>query len=654
MSEWLVIAALLLAGASGAWAWLPRRWAQAAERLWVASMLAAGACGLAAGARALASAGPAGDLALSWSVPAGQLAIRLDALSALFVVQISLIASLGAVFGLEYWTQREHPENAWRLRASYGVVTAGMLLLVVARNAVLFLVGWELMALAAFLALTAEHEKPEVRSAGYVYLLATRLGTLALYAMFAVLFAASGSLDFDAWPAALTPAKADAAFALALLGFGIKAGIVPLHVWLPSAHASAPSHVSALLSGVLIKMGVYGLARFGSMLTAPPLWWGEALLALGAVSSVFGVALALGQHDLKRLLAYHSVENVGIICLGLGVALLGRATGQAELAVLGMAGALLHTFNHGLFKALLFFCAGSVLHATGTRQIDRLGGLRGRMPATALFFVVGAVAICGLPPLNGLISELLVYSGLLRAATSERPALWLPGAVAAPALALVGGLAVACFTKVFGAVFLGTPRSRDGDGAHDPGRAMLLPMGTLALCCAAIGLAAPLVAPALDGALRVWADAPLVSVRELAPLGTIALANLALAALCAALGAWLATRVRDAPRATTWDCGVAVPVPRAQYTASSFADSLVRLLGWVLRPVAEAPVLSRPFPSEASFHSHVPDTVLDRAVLPAAAVATRALSWLRPIQQGSVHLYLLYIVATVVALLVWR
>jgi hydrogenase-4 component B len=626
----------------------------AAERSWAAAMGVASACGLGAGISALLGGGAGSAFELPWSVPGGRLSIRVDALSALFVVQISLIAALGAVFGLEYWAQRDHPQNARRLRASFGVLTAGMLLLVVARNAVLFLIGWELMALAAFLAVTTEHEQPEVRSAGYLYLLATRLGTLALYAMFALLFAASGTLDFDGWRGALASSRADAVFALALVGFGLKAGIVPLHVWLPSAHASAPSHVSALMSGVLIKMGIYGLVRISSLCAAPPLWWGEALLALGAVSSVFGVALALGQHDLKRLLAYHSVENIGIICLGLGVALLGRAIGREELMVLGMAGALLHTFNHGLFKALLFFCAGSVVHAAGTREIDRLGGLRERMPATALFFLVGAVAICGLPPLNGLISELLVYLGLFHAATREPLPLWLGGGFAAPALALVGGLALACFTKVFGAVFLGAPRSRAGAAAHDPGAAMLLPMAALALCCAAIGLAAPLLAPALDAALRVWSGAPRVSVAEVAPLRAVALANFALAAACIALGSWLAARVRGAPRVSTWDCGAAMPTPRAQYTASSFADALVRLLGWILRPVRETPVLGRPFPRDAHFQSHLPDTVLDRAVLPSAAAATRVLAWLRPIQQGSVHLYLLYIVATVVVLLVWR
>jgi len=654
VSELLAVAALVLASASGAVGFLPRRLGAAADRLWAATMVAGGACGLASGLCTLVS-GAARDLELPWSVPAGRLVIRVDALSAVFVVQISLIAALGAIYAIGYWAEREHASNARRLRAAYGVMTGGMLLLVVARNAVLFLIGWELMALAAFLAVTTEHEKPEVRSAGMLYLLATRLGTLALYAMFGVLFAASGTLDFAGWTGTLEPADADAVFALALLGFGLKAGIVPLHVWLPSAHASAPSHVSALMSGVLIKMGIYGIARITSLSPQPPPWWGEALLVLGAISGVLGVGLALGQHDLKRLLAYHSVENIGIICLGLGTALLGRSSGSEAMVVLGMAGALLHTWNHGLFKALLFLSAGSVLHVTGTRAIDRLGGLHRGMPRTALAFLIGAVAICGLPPLNGLISELLVYLGLFRAATAGPSALWLAGALGAPTLALVGGLAIACFAKVFGAVFLGNARSYDVAAAHEAGQSMLAPMAVLALACAAIGLGAPLVAPALDSALASWTgNSHLVPLTELAPLHEVALANLALVAACAALGAWLSARARSAPTAPTWDCGYAAPAPRAQYTASSFADSLVRLLGWILRPVREEPVLARPFPAGSRFHSHLPDTVLDRAVLPSAALASRTFAWFRPIQQGSVHVYLFYILATVVALLVWR
>jgi hydrogenase-4 component B len=650
MSEWLVVAAIVLAGTSGVAGLLGAR-GKTGERIAALAMLAAGGCGLVAGFAALVRGGELGLLQAAWPVPGGRFALQVDPLSALFVVQISLIAPLGSLYGLGYWSQHEHPGNGARLRVFYGFVVAGMLLLVAARNAALFLVGWEVMALAAFFAITVEDGKPAVREAGYLYLVATRFGSLCLFAMFGLLFAASGTLEFEGWSRAMGSRLADGVFALALLGFGLKAGIMPLHVWLPGAHANAPSHVSALLSGVLIKMGIYGIARITSLCVLPPAWWGHALVVLGVASAVLGVAFALGQHDLKRLLAYHSIENIGIICIGLGVALLGRSLGRADLVALGLAGALLHTWNHGLFKALLFLSAGSILHATGTRELDRLGGLARRMPGTAAAFLVGAVAICGLPPLNGLVSELLVYLGLFRLVTGDAGRAWLAGALAAPALALVGALAIACFVKAFGTVFLGTPRTGATAAAHEASPTMLAPMGVLAACCFAIGLGAPLVAPLLGPAVASWGGAPLV---ELAPLTNVALANASILAACAVLGGWLAVRTRGAARVVgTWDCGYAAPGPRMQYSSSSFADTLVRLFAWALRPEATELRLREAFPPSASFRSHVPDTVLDRALLPCVRAADRVLGWLRPLQRGSVHLYLLYVVATVVALLLW-
>jgi len=370
---------------------------------------------------------------------------------------------------------------------------------------------------------------------------------------------------------------------------------------------------------------------------------------------VLGVGFAIAQHDLKRLLAYHSVENIGIICIGLGVALLGRSLGRPELVVLGAAGALLHVWNHGLFKALLFLGAGAVLHATGTRDLDRLGGLWRRMPRTGLAFLVGAVAICGLPPLNGLVSELFIYLGLFRAGGGGGGP-WLAGALAAPALALVGALAVACFVKVIGAVFLGQARSPAVDRAREVGPAMLSPMAVLAGCCVFIGIGAPLLSPVLDAGVACWmgtsAAPPLTSV---APLVTVSATSAALLVAMVGVGSWVAARARAAAaEAGTWDCGYAAPSPRMQYTASSFGEMLVALFAWALRPEARAPRLVGPFPPAASFHSHVPDTVLDRAVVPAFSLAGRAFARLRPLQRGSIHLYLVYILGTLLALLLWR
>src|SRR5205807_3118219 len=261
---------------------------------------------------------------------------------------------------------------------------------------------------------TEDHEE-SVRAAGWRYLAASHLAALCLFAMFALLRSATGTFNLVAIPDTLSiPGMATAIFLLALIGFGLKAGIMPMHVWLPSAHANAPSHVSALLSGLMIKMGIYGLVRICSLLPTPPVWWGSLLLGFGAISGVLGVAFAIGQHDLKRLLAYHSIENIGIIVMGLGLAMLGRSLNRTDWILLGLGGALLHVWNHALFKSLLFLSAGSVVHAAHTREIDRLGGLGKVMPCTAFCFLIGAVAICGLPPLNGFVSELLIYLGLFR------------------------------------------------------------------------------------------------------------------------------------------------------------------------------------------------------------------------------------------------
>jgi hydrogenase-4 component B len=653
VSAWLVVAAIGLAAASGVPGLFLPRGGRAGERLAAVLLALAGSLGVAGGLWSLL--GHPSGLDAPWAVPGGRLRLGVDALSAIFVVPIALVSGLGAIYGLGYWPQSAHPDSGRVLRACYGVLTAGLLLLVVARNVILFFAGWEMMALGAFLLITTEDRQASVREVGYVYILATRAGTLCLFAMFGLLFAATGSLDFDDWAPAFGGPLRDAIFVTGLVGFGLKAGLMPLHVWLPGAHASAPSHVSAQMSGVLIKVGIYGLVRITALCPAPPIWWGIALLVAGISSAVLGVGFAIGQHDLKRLLAYHSVENIGIICLGLGVAVLGRALARPELIALGLAGALLHVWNHSLFKSLLFLAAGSVLHATGTREIDRLGGLWRRMPYTGAAFLVGAIAICGLPPLNGLISELFVYLGLFRAAIGGGDSVWLVAMLAAAALAMVGALALACFVKAVGAVFLGAPRTAAGDGAHEAGRAMLVPMAVLAACCLAIGVGAPLLLPLLDEAIAVWSGGGAPPLASAAPVTAVAITSGALLVALAVVGAAVARRGRSARADVgTWDCGYAAASPRMQYTSSSFAAMLVQMLAWALRPDRHAPRLSGPFPGGARFESHVPDTVLDRALRPLFGWIEQAAGRLRRFQRGSIHAYLLYIVATLLVLLLWK
>jgi len=655
MNEWLVIAGALLAAVSGMPSVFEHRTGGKGERA-ASALLVLAAVSAITGA-GLALAHPSTGIDWGWSVPGGRFTFRVDGISALFVIQIFVIAALGSVYGLDYWKQAEHTRDGRKLRWLYGFMVAGMALLVCARNTMLFMVGWEIMALAAFLTLTSQDDQRPVRQVGYVYMVATRLATLCLFAMFAVLYSATGNFDF-AVAVPINHGAATAIFLLAVVAFGLKAGVMPMHVWLPGAHASAPSHVSALMSGVLIKMGIYGLVRVLSFFPHPPLWWGGLVLGLGAISGVLGVAFAIGQHDFKRLLAYHSVENIGIICMGLGVAVLGRTLGNPALVVLGLGGALLHVWNHGLFKSLLFLSAGSVLHATHTREIDELGGLGKRMPWSTFGFLVGAVAICGLPPLNGFISELLVYLGLFKSAAVPQGRLWLAGAFGVPTLAFIGALALACFVKVYGAMFLGEPRTHHASEAVESGRFMLWPLGVLAGLCVLVGLLPWVVAPALDRAVAAWAPemsgAPNLAL--LAPLGWVSLvgALLTLGLLAGGFLVWRNLRRMPAGETGTWDCGYVAPGPTMQYSSSSFGQTIVGLFSWALRPKVSNPDTRGLFPHRDAFTSHVDDVVLDSVLIPAAEAGTRAARRLKWVQRGSMQAYLLYILLTLIMLLLWR
>jgi hydrogenase-4 component B len=609
-----------------------------------------------AGGVAAILAGPSDLLRVASPTPGMVARIGVDALTGLFCVPVFLVGGLGSLYGIAYWPSRLRPRNSRRLRLCYGLLVASLVWITLARDSIAFLVAWEVMALTNFFLVTTEDDDAAVRGAGWVYLLYSHVTVLGLFALAALQHTVGGDFAFRAIPASAPGSLRTAVFVVALVTFGLKAGAMPLHSWLPAAHASAPSHVSALMSGVVIKMGIYGLVRTTGLLEAPPLGWGVSLLAIGSLSAFFGVVFALSQHDIKRLLAYHSIENIGIILLGMGLAMVGRSAGRPEWVVLGMAGCLLHVWNHALFKSLLFFAAGSVVHATGTRDLELGGGLARRMPATASLFLIGSLAICGLPPLNGFVSELLVYLGLVRAGVSPGSA-W--AAVPAPILAATGALAVACFVKVFGVVFLGTPRSETARGAHEAPLPMLVPMAVLAAACVAIGVVPAAVAPALERAVTVWAGEPLGgrSLAALAPLGWMPVVAIALCAatalvLVAVLPACRRARRRQ-PGLPTWGCGYAGGSPRLQYTASSFAQLITSRFRWVLWPREHRPHISGLFPAPSSFHSHVGDSVLDRLLVPASRGALRFTVFFRGLPQGQLQRYILYILAVLVPLLVW-
>jgi hydrogenase-4 component B len=620
----------------------------------IALMLIAACTGLTGAILTLLSAASE-TYQLFWSLPFGRAEIGIDPLSAWFLLPIFLIPGCAALYARGYWPAESHPGNVRRMTFFFGLMTAAMAGVVLARDAVTFLFAWEIMAISAYFLVSTEDEKREVSEAGTLYLITTHIATLVLFALFSLLNLLDGSWLFPATGAldASSP-LATVVFLTALFGFGIKAGIMPLHIWLPSAHANAPSHVSAALSGVILKVGIYGLVRTLFFFHSLPLWWGCIVLLLGIISGVAGVAFAIGQHDLKRLLAYHSIENIGIIAMGLGVALIGRAIGSPAMMLLGMAGALLHVLNHAVFKALLFMGAGSIIHASGTREIDLMGGLGRKLPATALLFGVGAVAICGLPPLNGFVSELLIYLGCFRGVQGDGSGAAMT-ALAAPALALIGGLAVACFVKVYGIVFLGMARTQEHGQGHEAGWQMLLPMGLLALICLAVGLAPALLAGLLENASRAFLPAGMPALQPLAllsPLTMVTLMALGLLTLMAALTLWYRWRLARAPRGETitWSCGYQRPAPRIQYSASSFAQMLTGLFSFVLRQESHLPAIAGPFPRASRFHSHVPEAVLELVYIPVLKRLHRRFSGVRRLQGGLLQQYMLYILLTLVAL----
>jgi formate hydrogenlyase subunit 3/multisubunit Na+/H+ antiporter MnhD subunit len=658
----LALAAVALASASGLLGVALRRRPVLGQRLSCAALCAAAALGVAAAAEVLAGGGGF-SLHLPWRQPLASLAFRLDPLSAVFLVPTLAVPALGSVYGLAYWPQEAHGARALRLQLFYGLLTGAMSIVVLADNALLFLFGWEAMAVCGFALVLSEPDREEARRASWVYLAAAHVGAFALFAFFSVVGGERGSFDFDAWrglPAA--GAAAGWLYGLLLVGFGLKAGLVPLHFWLPGAHAAAPSHVSAVMSGVLLKTGIYGLLRTTGLFEAPPASWGLALLALGALTAALGVVLALAQHDLKRLLAYHSVENVGIIAMGVGLALLGRARGEPVLVVLGFAGAALHVANHAVFKSLLFLGAGAVVHATGTREVERLGGLARAMPWTTRLFLVGAAAISGLPPLNGFVSEWLVAMGALGALDLPRGDRAAFAVLAVPALALVGALAAACFAKVVGTVFLGPARSAEAAGAHEAPRAMLLPMSALAAACLAIGVAPGLLLPALVRGAASWSGLPASSLGPAAAAAAASARGVSLGAavLLSVLAILLAVRRRlaaaraPAPRAETWGCGYARPSARMAYTASSFAQILVQGFAFAVLPRVELVPPRGPFPRAARFGTSVPEAVLDLLLLPAVRAYGRAASWTRGRLAGRIHFYAVLVLATLVAMLAWR
>ena len=632
-------------------------------------------------------------------LPFSGLALHLDKLGGFFLALIALGVVPAAIYGIGYTSSlgghadpgrtsslggqadfgRAETEELGQLRnlgVMFPLFAAFLVLVPLAANIVTFLVMWEGMSITSYFLVITDSRDPEVREAGLWYAVMTHIGLGCLLAAL-ILFAQSGSAlgssalafaDLRNAAGGLTPTVRNAIFLLAFLGFGSKAGMAPLHVWLPRAHPAAPSHVSALMSGVMLKLGIYGLLRVGvDLLGQGPAWWGALLLAVGAVSALLGILYALMEHDLKRLLAYSSVENIGIILLGLGAALIFRSYGLPALALLGLTAALYHTLNHTAFKSLLFLGAGSILHATGTRNMERMGGLIKQMPWTGGLFLLGAAAISALPPLNGFMSEWLTFQTLLQGFQIPNSSLVMLMPLAMGALALTGGLAAACFVKAFGISFLALPRSTAASEAHEASPTMVAGMALLGLACVALGLGAGWITPALLGiAAAVTGLAPagvlgagglMVSI----PASSARLSPLGVTALLAGLAVLLPLTLRllhvnfDLRTGDTWNCGRMLSTARQEYTASSFAEPLKRVFAALYRPSRDLSIDFHPdsiyFLESISYRSEIrpwfDHYVYDPFVRGVTRVAERA----RHIQSGSIHLYLTYIVVALLILL---
>jgi len=658
----LLLTGLGILAASGVLALLLGRWSRLANVVGATGAVAGSLLGFLPAWLTLIGGRPE-SASWPWDVPYGSFSIELDPLSSLFVLIVFGLTGLVAIHAAGYLDLYHKERSLGVPWFFFNLMACGMTLVAVARNGVLFLVAWEVMSVASYFLVTFYDERPGVLEAGRTYLIATHLGTAFLFVMFILMGRHAGSaasLDFAAIAGTIPESSANLLFVLAVVGFGTKAGFMPFHVWLPEAYPAAPSFVAAIMSGAMSKLGIYGLLRVLTLLPVLHEWWAWLLIAMGVVSGVYGILTGLAQSDLKRLLAYSSVENLGLISMGLGLGLLGVSTGTPGLTLLGFLGGLLHLVNHALFKSLLFLGSGVIVRATGTRDLNQLGGLARRMPRFAIAMLIGCIAITGLPPLNGFVSEFLIYlaafTGQMRLGTGASAGMLL----VIGAVTISGGLGAVAFTSLFGIAFLGQPRNERAANPAPVGWLLIAPITILAGACVAVALFVlplvwmllPIVSEVahweLGGILQVSGQAtqPLSAVT----LGSIALivVSLGLALLRLALLAG-----RRVTQAGTWGCGYLGPTSRMQYTASSYVQPAVDFFAPVLltRTRLDAPLGL--FPRRAMMVSHTDDFAKEAIYRPLFVSVEWVFVRLRWLQHGRVHIYILYLGVTIIALLTW-
>lgn len=592
------------------------------------------------------------ELTVNAGATLGDVAFRVDALSAWMILVINFTVLAGSVYGMGYLEPYKKDRANYALHLAMMVVFhASMILVCAAQHFLAFLALWEIMAISSFLLAIMEWSKPGVVRAGLNYLIQSHVGILFLTLGFIWAISSTGSFDFRAITTLTQSApfrESGILFFLLFIGFGFKAGFVPLHTWLPYAHPAAPSHVSGMMSGVMIKLGIYGILRMLLLFRGDYYTIGIIILIVSVTTALYGVMLAIVQHNLKRLLAYHSIENIGIIGIGIGIGAIGVGLGNSVLSILGFSGALLHTINHSLFKSLLFYGAGSVYTATHTLNVERLGGLGKKMPATAALFLIAALAICGLPPFNGFVSEYLVYSGLFFGVSSPGLAFALTFLLAAVSLVLVGGLAALCFTKAFGIVFLGSPRHKLDAEPREVSKLMLAPQFAIAAVILFIGLFPGYVLKALTGAISLFTPSVYLEpaiynfyIEALNKVGMISASVLVIFGIIFGLKK-LATRNRAIETSPTWSCGYVAPTPKMQYTASSFVKTYSNLIKPILSIHKHETEINTTFPAAQSYESDAYDKSEYYLIDKNLKLIKKLLYKFNFLQNGKTQFYIMY------------
>lgn len=667
----LFLLSLLLFGLTAAICFLLGGFSLRVSRLWVTTLglvgnISASIIGLVAAAQILFG-GEIIDLRFRWQMPVGEIRLMVDSLSSFFLLTLYLLTIAAAIYSVEYFKDEQSTKKLALFWGAFSLLCGSMALVFAAYHGLFFLLAWELTVFASFFLVLYEHEEEKVRRAAWIYFLASHLGTSFLIIAFLLAARDTGSLDFNSFAAlsSSAPQLCGAIFFLSVLGFGTKAGLVPFHVWLPEAHPSAPSQVSALMSGIMIKMGIYGIFRMIFLLgEAASAWWAWLLLLLAICSGLFGILNALAQRDLKRMLAYCSVENVGIISLGLGLGLLGFIFNTPKAAMFGFTGALLHVMTHAFNKACLFLSGGFSVKTAATRDLEKLGGLLKHQPFSAFSFLLGSISIAGIPPLAGFISELLIYFGAFSSIIEGPTQVRAASIVIICSLAAIGGFSAFCFTKSFGLVYLGHKRSECLAKVADMGKCcrtalillLALIIGIPLLSKLLVGLTFGIIfqQPLFDKVFICWKMLiPLLSALDAFLLGSTCL--MVIIILLVILRSHL-QRSQSLASGVTWDCGYAAPHASMQYSASSYsqpaAELSARLMGVRSQLTWYKSRAGFLFPSDAAFTEHLMDGAYRRFYAPLFSNTHRLLGYLNVFQQGITQSYVVYIAISLIVLLI--